>query len=245
MRKHLIILILVCCWTNWGLAQTTDNYSDEILTSSFKIFRSADFELRDYILPFLRKRFIKEIQDTASFSNPYDSLSNYITIRRSVDKLLNIYCWNERNSGCRWSYTTFAQFKTKSGKIKTVNFEKVGADYDEDLYISELQKIEINNEPHYLVIGYGGHCGNHIYAIARVYKIVNNSIIKCDAIFGNESEIESGTSRTGKIEMRYSSERKILSYYKYIFDEHYGFYSNKKSMIKWKLTKEGFRKINK
>lgn len=244
MKKKIIILFIAFSYLNLISAQTKDNYSDELLSSSFKTFQSADFELADYMLPFLKKRFIAEIKDSVSFYNPYDSLSKYITIKQSSDKLLKIYCWNERNSGCRWSSSIFAQFKTKSGKIRIANLEEIGVDYDEDLFITGLHYLELNNESYYLVIGVGGHCGNTKYSIARAYKILNDTIVKCDSIFENKSELESGTSRTGKIEMTYSSESNIFSYNKYIFNEENGFYSDEKSIVKWLFTKNGFKKIN-
>ncbi len=235
------------------MGQTSENYSDRILTLTFKVFKSADLELANHILPFLKERFKAELKDASSFTNPYDSLSKQITIKQSSDNLLRLYCWDERNNGCRWTSTTFAQFRTKSNEIKYINLEEFSpdydenlhrADYDEDLYVVSLKRIEINNQPHYLIIGYGGHCGNHIYQIARVFKISDNTLVKCESIFGNKDEIDVGTGRTGKIEMKYSTETKILSYNQYEFDEDIGFYTDEKSKVIWELTKSGFEKKN-
>ncbi|WP_405411337.1 hypothetical protein [Maribacter sp. Asnod1-A12] len=224
------------------MGQTSENYSDQLLTSTFKSFKSADLELADHILPFLKERVKVELTNTSSFTNPSDSLSKYITIKKSDDNLLRLYCWDERNSGCRWTSTTFAQFKTRSNEIKIINLEEITADYDEDLYLLNLHEIEINNQPHYLIIGYGGHCGNHIYQIARVFKISDNTLVKCDSIFNNKNEIDAGASRNGEIEMKYSKETKTLSYNQYEFDEDKGFYLDKSSKVKWTLTKSGFIK---
>lgn len=226
------------------MGQTSENYSDRILTSTFELFKSADLGLANHILPFLKERFEAELKDTTSFTNPYDSLSKQITIKQSSDNLLRLYCWDERNDGCRWTSTTFAQFRTKSNEVKFVNLEEISADYDEDLYIVDLQRIEINDQPHYLIIGFGGHCGNHIYQIARVFKISDNTLVKCDSIFGNKSEIDVGSGRNGKIEMKYSKETRTLTYNQYDFDQDMGFYIGEKSKISWKLTNSGFEKKN-
>ena len=243
MKTTILSLIFILGF-NLIMSQTSENYSDRILTSTFKLFKSADLELADHIRPFLKERFKVELKDTSSFTNPYDSLSKHISIKQSSDNLLRLYCWNERNNGCRWISTTFAQFRTKSNEIKSINLEKISADFDEDLYIKDLQRIEINDQPHYLIIGYGGHCGNHIYQIARVFKILDNTLVKCNSIFDNKDEIDIGAGRTGKIEMKYSKETKTLTYNEYEFDQDMGFYIGEKSRISWKLTKSGFEKKN-
>ncbi|GAB5564257.1 MAG: hypothetical protein Wins2KO_13200 [Winogradskyella sp.] len=242
--KTTILLLVFILGFNFITGQNNENYSDRLLTSTFKLFKSADLELANHILPFLKERFKAELKDTSSFTNPYDSLSKQITIKQSSDNFLRLYCWDERNNGCRWTSTTFAQFRTKSNEIKFINLEEISADYDEDLYIVDLQRIEINDQPHYLIIGYGGHCGNHIYQIARVFKITDNTLVKCDSIFGNKNEIDVGSGRTGKIEMKYSKETRTLTYNQYEFDQDMGFYIGEKSKISWKLTKSGFEKKN-
>ena len=225
--------------------QINDNYSDELLTSSFKIFKQADFELANHMLPFIRNRIISELNNSNSFYNSYDSLSQHITIKHSSDSLVKLYCWDERNSGCRLSSSTFVQYKTESNQIKTLDLEKLASNYDEDLYITDLQRIQINNEAHYLIIGKGGHCGNHKYEIARVYKISEDSLIKCDSIFETNNEISAGSTRSGNIKMKYSSKEKTLSYNFYKHNKNTGFYSyDIEAVRKWKLIKSGFRKIN-
>ncbi len=84
MKNKFIILILVICLGQSAFGQDRDNYSDQILTSTFKLFQSADFELANHMLPFIRERFVKELNDTLSFTNRYDSLSNYIGIKYSI-----------------------------------------------------------------------------------------------------------------------------------------------------------------
>lgn len=237
----LIYICIFCVHISCG--QTEINYSDKLLTSSFKTYEAADIEMSDHILPFLKKRFIEELENPNSFNNPYDSLSKHVSIKHSKDRLLKLYCFIERNYGCRWLSSTFVQFKTMSGDIKTVAFDEIATGIDEDLYITDLQQIEINNQSHYLVIGIGGHCGNHKYATARVYKILNDTMVLCDAIFGNESEINANSNRSREIEMKYDIEAKTLSYNEYVFDDHYGFYSDEKSIKTWSLKKKGFRLV--
>ena len=90
MKNIIIILLLATCLGQSVFGQTRNNYSDDLLTSSFKLFQSADFELANHMLPFIRERFVKELNDTSSFTNRYDSLSNYIGIKYSSDSSLKM-----------------------------------------------------------------------------------------------------------------------------------------------------------
>ena len=243
MKKRNYILISLLLLVNSAIGQTRTNYSDHFLTSSFKVFQAADFELGYHILPFLRERFIKELEDTTSFRNPYDSLSNYIGIKHSSDSLLKTYCWSERNGSCCHTSSNFAQFKTKTGKISYVDLDEF-EDHDEDIFITDLQKIEIEKKPYYLILGWGTCCGGKHYETARVYEITNDDLIKCDSIFNNESEIHSGANRTQEIELKFDTELKTLSYNSYVFDDDIGFYTEEKYEVIWKLTNSGFKKIH-
>lgn len=98
-------------------------YKDVFLTSSFKTFHSADFDLAKHILPVIRKRFINELEDSTSFTNPYYSLPKHLVIKYANDSLIKTYSWSERNGGCCHSSATFAQYKTSLGKIKYIDLE--------------------------------------------------------------------------------------------------------------------------
>lgn len=241
MKTFKILCLTFISCVSLASAQTEYNYSDELLTNTFKTYQLADIELSDHILPYLQERFLEELQDTTSFSNPYDSLSNYVAIKYSKNKLLKLYSYTERNYGCRWLASTLAQFKTVSGAIKTVNFDEIASEIDEDLYVLDMQQISINNEPHYLVIGIGGHCGNQKYSVARVYKIVNEALVLCNAIFKDKSELDAGSNRSKKVEMKYDPEREILSYNKYNYDDDRGGYGHESTIEQWKLSKTGFK----
>ncbi len=242
MKKYIITYLAILCSLNSLLGQTRDNYSDDFLTNSFKIFQSADFEMANHILPFLKRRFIKELENTSSFSNSYDSLSSYIDIRYSSDSLLKTYCWSERSGSCCISSATFAQFKVESDKINYVDLREM-EDGDEDVFVTDLQLIEIEGNSHYLVLGWGTCCGGKHYSTARIYRIIDDKLIKSDSVFGSESEIYAGANRGQKIELSYSRETKILSYNSYSFDDDVGFYKDEHSIVKWKLAKKEFVKI--
>jgi len=208
------------------------------------VFQTADFELAYHILPFLRKRFMKELDDTSSFSNPYDSLSHYIDIKYSQDSIMKTYCWSERNGSCCHSSSTFVQFKTESGEINYVDLEELEKGDNEEIFITDVQMIEIQNKACYLILGWGTCCGGKHYGTARVYEIVNNTLVKSDAIFGDEDEIYIGANRSQKIELKYSLESKTLSYNSYEFNDDIGFYKDEKSIVEWTLTKKGFKRNN-
>ena len=240
-QNYIFTVLLLLVTT--AIGQTRDNYSDELLTSSFKLFQSADFELANHMLPFLRERFIKELKDTSSFTNPYDSLSKYIGIKYSSDSLLKTYCWSERSGSCCHTSATFAQFKTKSGEIKYIDLEEA-EDHGVEIFITDVQTIEIDENPYYLILGRGSCCGGKHYEVARVYEISNDTLIKSDSVFNHETEVYVGANRSREIDLNYSPESRILSYKSYVFDDASGFYRDEQSEVKWKLTKKGFKKMN-
>lgn len=234
---------MVSCITQSVSGQKRNNYSDNFLTSSFKLFQSADFELANQMLPFIRDRFVEELKDTLSFANSYDSLSNYIGIKYSSDSLLKTYCWSERSGGCCHTSATFAQFKTKSGEIKYLDLETPKDDGTE-IFITDLQRIEINDAPFYLLLGWGTCCGGKHYQVARIYEITIENLVRVDSVFDYETTLYIEANRSQKIELKYSPDTKILSYNNYAFDDDIGFYTNKKSVVKWKLKRSGFKRIN-
>jgi hypothetical protein len=243
MKRSSVILILIISLSQSLSGQTEDNYSDKLLTSTFKVFLSADFELADYIRPFVRERFIKELKDTSSFSNPFDSLSNYIGIKYSSDSLIKTYCWSERNEGCCHTSETFVQYKTSSGKIKYVDLDEL-EEGNEEIFITDLYVIEIQNKPLYLILGWGTCCGGKHYRTARVYEFFNDTFVKSDSVFENEGEIYIEANRLQEIELAYSQDSKILSYNSFVYNKDMGFYTEEKTVVKWKLTTKGFRRIN-
>lgn len=243
MKKGILTLLLISSFIKLVSGQTRNNYSDDILTSSFKLFQSADFELANHMLPFIRERFVAELKDTSSFANSYDSLSNYIGIKYSSDSLLKTYCWSERSGGCCHTSAIFAQFKTKSGEIKYLDLETQEDDGTE-IFITDLQRIEINDSAFYLMLGWGTCCGGKHFQVAKIYEISNETLVQVDSVFDKETTLYVGANRSQKIELKYSSISKILSYNNYVFDDDIGFYTNQKSEVKWKLKKNGFKKIN-
>lgn len=225
------------------MGQINDNYSDELLSNSFKAYQEVDFELSSNMFPFIKKRFLEHLKDTSSFSNPYDSLSKYIDIKYTSDSLLKTYSWSERDTGCCYSSEIYAQFKTKSNNIKFIDLKEF-EDGDEDFFITDLKMIEIKNKRYYLILGWGTCCGGKHYSTAKVYEIKNESLYKSEAIFNDEADLYIGANRGQKIELKYSPEQKILSYNSYGEITDSGFYGPKKSGIKWKLTKQGFKRVN-
>tara|TARA_Y100001933_G_C18817137_1_gene487567 strand:+ start:64 stop:795 length:732 start_codon:yes stop_codon:yes gene_type:complete len=243
MKKIITIFLLFASIIKPVSGQNKDNYSDYFLTSSFKLYQSADRELAYHMLPFIRERFIQELKDTLSFTNKYDSLSRYIGIKYSSDSLLKTYCWSERSGGCCHTSATFAQFKTKSGEIKHLDLEKSVVSGNE-IFITDLQKVEIKNKPFYLLLGWGTCCGAAHFQTAKIYEIKNDTLVQVDSAFDNNKTLYIGAKRSQKIELKYSPKTKILSYNKYKFDSDSGFYNLEKSIVKWELKDSGFKKIN-
>jgi len=237
-------LIIITFLSNTVVGQVNDNYSDKLLSTSFKAYQEVDIELSNSMFSFIKERFLEHLKDTTSFTNPYDSLSKYIGIRHSSDSLVKTYSWGERDFGCCHSSEIYAQFKTKSGNIKFIDLK--GPNHDgEDIFITDLKMIEIKNKPYYLILGWGTCCGGKHYSTAEVYEIKNDSLYKSEHIFDDKTDLYIGANRSNPIGLEYDPEQKILSYYSYGEIGDSGFYDQKKAVvIKWKLNKKGFKRIN-
>ena len=242
MKKSIILLLLLSGFVHTVCAQVEENYSDNLLSSSFKLFQAADFDMANHMLPFIRKRFEKELKNPDSFTNKYDSLSKYIKIHYAADGLLKTYTWGERSGSCCYSSATFAQFKTQSGKINYIDLENPEA-RGPQVFITNLHPIEINNNTFYLLLGWGSCCGGKHYATARIYQIADETLVQATAQFNEEDDLLIGANRDQEINLKYNPDTKILSYNKYKFYNSMGFYAKEKTVVQWKLKKDGFKKM--
>ncbi|MBJ2175860.1 hypothetical protein JBL43_16520 [Aureibaculum sp. A20] len=242
MHKVLYIAYLLLICNSYTFSQVEENYSDELLSSSFKLYHEADMYLANYMYSFIKKRFIDHLKDTTSFSNPYDSLSKHVSIGRSSDGLMKTYSWSERDFGCCHGTETYAQFKTSSGSIKFIDLDEQPEGYEE-VFITGLQLIKIKKKSYYLIFGNGTCCGGTHYSTARVYEIKEDTLHKSDSLFNTKSELYIGANRSQTIALTYDSEKKILSYNSYAYLDDTGFYANMKTVIQLKLTDNGFQKI--
>ena len=220
-------------------AQTDPEYSDQLLSSSFKLYHEADFELSYHLFPFIKERFLEHLADSSSFSNPYSQLSEHLDIRISADGLLKTYSWEQRDSGCCPSTEIYAQFKIRSGRIRYVNLKDLQQG-DEEIFTTDLQLIQINKKPYYLILGYGTCCGGKHYGKVNVYEIKNDNLYRCDLVFNDQAEIYAGANRGQKIALKYDPVSKILSYNSYGEITDSGFYGPKKTEVKWQLKETGF-----
>lgn len=238
--KKINFLILITLFSNSLWSQVNENYSDKLLATSFKAYQEVDFELSYAMFPFIKKRFLEHLKDTISFTNPYDSLSKHMGIRYSSDSLVKTYSWSERDTGCCHFSEIYAQFRTKAGNIKFIDLDNG----NQDIFITDLKMIEIKNKTYYLILGSGTCCGGKHYATANVYEIKNDALYKSEAIFNDEANLYIGANRGSSISLKYSPEQKILSYFSYGEMTDSGFYRRKSSIVKWKLKKQGFKRID-
>jgi len=116
--------------------------------------------------------------------------------------------------------------------------------FQTELKLEWIKKIEIRNKPYYLILGWGTCCGGKHYSTAKVYEIKNDSLYKSEHIFNDNDDLYIGANRGDRIELKYSPDEKILSYNYYGEIGDSGFYEKKKTIVKWKLNREGFKKIN-
>ncbi|SFW45127.1 hypothetical protein [Cellulophaga fucicola] len=239
--KQLKILFFAFVICNSTLAQEDYNYSDELLTSTFKAYHQVDFEMSYSMIPFVKKRFLEHLKDSTSFTNPYDSLSKHISIQYSLDSIVKTYTWEERDTGCCHTSVIYAQYKTNDESIKYIDLKDVD-DGGQSIFIVGVHNIEINNKPHYLILGWGTCCGGQHYSTAKVYEIVNGELQKSDTAFFEQDDIFTGANRGQEIKIKYDTDKKLLSYFSYPEDEETGFYKSEQTLTQWKLTKQGFKK---
>lgn len=244
--KKIVLFITITTLVSYSLlAQIDKKYSDELLSSSFKAYQEVDFEFSYHMYPFIRKRFLEHLNDTSSFNNPYDSLSKYVSIKRTSDKLVKTYAWSVRDTGCCYSTETYVQYETKSGDIKFVDLKKLDdfSEGVEEVFTTDLKMITINNKPYYLILGWGTCCGGKHYSTAKIYEIKNGVLQKSKSMFNGENELYIGANRGSKIELKYYPKQKTLSYNSSGEMNDSGFYSRESVIVKWKLRKSGFKKV--
>lgn len=240
--RAIILFIPFILVANSLSSQSQEIYRDQLLSSSFKIYKSADIELAYHIFPFLKQRMVEHLKDSSSFYYSQDSLSKHVSIYYSEDSILKIYCWDERNAGCCHLTVCHGQFKTSSGEIKTIDLKGLIHEHLE-VYITDLQQIKISGKPYYLLLGWGSCCGGKHYSTANVFEIKEGSLQKCNSIFNGESEIYTGANRNQKIELKYDPKLKILGYNSYNLNEDSNFYEDEKSHVQWVLKENGFEKV--
>lgn len=236
-------LILLSLFYNSLFSQVSDNYSDDLLSTSFKVYQEVDFDFADVMFPFIKKRFLEHLKDTSSFNNPYNKLSKYIGIKHSSDSLVKTYSWNIMQSGCCHSSEIYAQFKTQAGDIKFIDL-KDADDGDHNITITDLKMIQVKNKAYYLILGWGTCCGGKHYSTAKVYEIKDGIFSKSKGIFNGKDDLYIGANRGARIALKYHPELKTLSYNSYGEIGDSGFYEQEKRVVKWKLKKQGFTLLN-
>ncbi len=95
-----------------------------------------------------------------------------------------------------------------------------------------------------MILGWGTCSGGKHYQVARLYQITDETLVQVDSVFDSETTLFIGANRSQKIELKYSVDTKTLSYNSFVFDDDIGFYTDEKLEVKWKLEKNGFKKIN-
>lgn len=242
----IVFIILLSLLPHTILSQTSSSsFKDEYLTSNFKTFYAVDFEMGYCIGPIVEKRLVKTLQDSASFQYPFDSLSRYVKIRTSENGLLRTFSWDRRSGGTWHNMASYAQYKTDSGmvhcqKLDSGNEGKTGAPTDVVIY--DIHTLLIENEPHYLLLGWGTHGSGKHHSLARVYKIEEDTLRQCDTIFEGQPDLAVYANRINKIELQYTPKTQTITYYHYEYDPDSGFFKREGSMEKWFLKNKVFLK---
>lgn len=245
-KRKLIVIFNLLIWINVSYSQVSRlDVADRFLASNFKTFYSVDTELGYCMAPIIEERVVSELKDSASFNYAFDSLSTYINIKTSDDSLIRTFSWDRRSGGSWHDMASYAQFKSKLGKIKCQRLDsgdEGGTGEPTDVIIYDIHTIRIENKPYYLILGWGTHGGGYHHSLARVYKTNGDTLTLCDSIFQGQKYLSVSTPRINKIELEYDAESKIISYYHYEFDESTGLYKREGTKEEWILKGGVFTK---
>ncbi|MCR9153598.1 MAG: hypothetical protein NXI09_05770 [Bacteroidetes bacterium] len=243
MKSRLFPLYIILLLSGPFTMQGQNSRGDQAeLKAHFNSFFEADRDSAHLLLPALRKTFINELSAEGSFTNEYDSLSEYVVVKYAQDSLLKTFCWDERNGGCCYTSSCFAQYKSSDGKVHLYDLEEANGIRGE-IYVKQVHQISINQERHYLILGWGSCCGGKQFEVARVYRFKDGDLIKLDAFKKPHKELYIGANRSQEIKLNYQPQSKTLSYTSYILEEDTGFYSDTSKMKQWLLEPNGFKQL--
>jgi len=145
----------------------------------------------------------KIVNTPGSFNYAFDSLSNYISIVQSTDCMLRIFSWDDLTGGTSRNMAAIAQYKTRTGDVKT---QWLGINKE---VIYEMHDILIKGKPHYLCFGSGTYGGGMQHKAIHVLYIEKDTVkINKDCIDERSSIIYA--PRNEKIELEFEAVEGIV-----------------------------------
>lgn len=243
MIRKVLITVLLSVLSNIVHAQNTD-FDDTFISENFKLLNSVDTELAICMSPIIESRLELVLKNnTTSFYSPMKKLSKYVTIKISEDSLVKTYSWDKINGGSWHDMASYVQFKNSSGQI---TYQPLGSG-DEymtgeptSVIIYDIHTIKSKHKTYYLVLGWGTYGGGLHHSLARVYQITADGFVQCDTIFQGARHLLAGANRVNKINLKYNSELRELSYFHYEYDENNGFYNGESKKEIWLFESNKF-----
>lgn len=216
------------------------------MVTAFDTYRNADYEDRfENLRPKLKAQIETLLNTPTSFTHPFDSLAQQITILTSKDQNVRVFSWDELTGGTWHDMAVIVQFKTASNTIKTV---WIDSDISEEPtgITSEIHykiyDIRINNQPHYITFGWGTYGSGHHHNAILIFSIENDTISVCSDCI-DESYRHIQTPRSQRVELKYDEIKKVISFNEFILDNEIGFYKPTGKRISLQLNNNTFKKI--
>ncbi len=177
----------------------------------------------------ITKLFTEELQNPASFSNPYSSL-NFVGKVLSDDGKVKIYTWNYPLTNKTYNYGGFIQYKTKNKTIKTIPLAIKTESYlptsgkrilTNDWYGALYYKIipvKYKKENYYVLLGWAGNNAASNYKLIEILNFDE----KGNASFG-KPVLKQKNKTLQRFILEYSADAKVSLAYdskirKIIFD---------------------------
>jgi hypothetical protein len=238
--------MLVNIYMFFNISSHSQQNLDNQLTLEFRKMIQADYLARyDSLAPLFKAHLQKSLSTSAAFATPFDSLSNEMLIIQSEDKNLRIFSWDEISGGTWHDMAAFVQYKTKTGHIKVsqLDTDREGelSQYT-DVIVNKIHQVVMNDQIHYLTIGWGTHgAGNH-HMIARIFKIDGENLIRCASCFSTNEDLVIEAPRSIKIGLVFNSTNNEITYNEFKMNEDSGFNELTGKLVVLKLKNGKFGK---
>lgn len=211
-------------FTNLGVTEI-----DSSLTSLFNEMKTASYQLRnDSLAPLFKDQLLGYLAHPVTFRNELDSLSRYLTVRTSPDKKIKFYSWDNNTGGAWHDISCVAQFEKENGElsVKLVSPEKYSDGEYTDSKVYDVFEINTGEEMYYITFSWGTHGGGRQHQLVQVFKIENDSLIKCNSCFEDNQDLIIEYPRGEKVNLTFDTVSNSIQYAGFILDEDTGFYTN-------------------
>jgi hypothetical protein len=190
---------------------------------------NADYNLRyDSLAPAFNEQLKMQLKNPITYINTFDSLSKYIKINVSADKIIKFYSWNDLTGGTWNNIKCIAQFKSQSGNIIVQQLNTEGdsiiADFT-DSGVYDVYDIIIDTKKYYLTFAWGTHGNGHQHIIVQIFSILSDKLEKCKSCFEKSNDLIIEYPRATNINIEFNSKTNTITYMEFKKDEMDGIFT--------------------